>query len=51
MINIIPIISNNMIYQNVAKDRTEYIEYFIKDEYGRPIDINGDALSFTLHLI
>ena len=48
LINIIP---TNILYQNVTKDRIEYIEFHIKDEHGRPIDFNGDALSFTLHLI
>ena len=48
MINIIP---NNVLYQNVTKDRIEYIEFHIKDEYGRPINFNGDLLSFTLHLV
>ena len=38
-------------YQNVTKHRTEYIEFHIKDEHGRPIDFNGDVLNFTLHLI
>ena len=47
-INIIP---TNILYQNVTKDRIEYIEFHIKDENGRPIDFNGDMLSFTLHLI
>ena len=47
LINIIP---TNILYQNVTKDRIEYIEFHIKDEYGRPIDFNGDVLSFTLHL-
>ena len=47
LINIIP---TNILYQNVTKDRIEYIEFHIKDEHGRPIDFNGDALSFTLHL-
>ena len=45
LINIIP---TNILYQNVTKDRIEYIEFHIKDEYGRPIDFNGDVLSFTL---
>ena len=48
LINIIP---TNISYQNVTKDRIEYIEFHIKDEHGRPIDFNGNALSFTLHLI
>ena len=48
MINIIP---NNILYQNVTKDKLEYIELHIRDEYGRPIDFNGDVLSFNLHLI
>ena len=48
LINIIPI---NILYQNVAKSRIEYIESHFKDEHGRPIDFNGDVLSFTLHLI
>ena len=48
LINIIP---TNILYQNVTKDRIEYIEFHIKDEHGRPIDFNGDALSFTLHLV
>ena len=47
LINIIP---NNILCQNVTKDRIEYIEFHIKDEHGRPIDFNGDLLSFTLHL-
>ena len=48
LINIIP---TNILYQNVTKDRIEYIEFHIKDEHGRPIDFNGDVLIFTLHLI
>ena len=48
LINIIP---TNILYQNVAKDRIEYIEFHNKDEHGRPIDFNGDVLSFTLHLV
>ena len=48
LINIIP---TNILYQNVTKDRTEFIEFHIKDEHGRPIDFNGDKLSFTLHLV
>ena len=47
LINIIP---TNILNQNVTKDRIEYIEFHVKDEYGRPIDFNGDVLSFTLHL-
>ena len=47
LINIIP---TNILYRNVTKDRIEYIEFHIKDEHGRPIDFNGDVLSFTLHL-
>ena len=47
LINIIP---TNILYQNVTKDKIEYIEFHIKDEHGRPIDLNGDVLSFTLHL-
>ena len=48
LINIIP---TNILYQNVTKDRIEYIEFHIKDEHGRPIHFNGDVLSFSLHLI
>ena len=44
------IIPTNILYQNITKDRIEYIEFHIKDEHGRPIDFNGDVLSFTLHL-
>ena len=40
----------NILYQNVTKDRIEYIEFHVKDDHGRPIDFNGDVLSFTLHL-
>ena len=47
LINIIP---TNILYRNITKERIEYIEFHIKDEYGRPIDFNGDVLSFTLHL-
>ena len=45
--NIIP---TKILYRNVTKDITEYIEFHIKDEHGRPKDFNGDVLSFTLHL-
>ena len=48
---LIKIIPANILYQNVTKDRIEYIEFHIKDEHGRPIDFNGDVLSFTLHLL
>ena len=44
-------IPTNVLYQNVNKYRTEYIEFHIKDEHGRPIEFNGDVLSFTLHLV
>ena len=47
LINIIP---TNILYQNVSKDRMEYIEIHFKDEHRRPIDFNGDVMSFTLHL-
>ena len=48
LINIIPTI---ILYQNITKDRIEYIEFHVKDEHGRPIDFNGDVLSFTLRLV
>ena len=48
LINFIP---TNILYQNVTKDRREYIEFLIKVEFGRPIVFNGDVLSFTLHLV
>ena len=48
LINIIP---TNILCQNVSKDRIEYIEFHITDEHGRPIDFNGDVLSFTLHIV
>ena len=48
LINIIP---TNILYQNLTKNRIEYIEFHIKDEHGRPIDFNGDVLNFTLHLV
>ena len=47
LINIIP---TNILYQNVTKDRIEYIEFHINDEHGRPIDFYGDVLSFNWHL-
>ena len=47
LINIIP---TNILFQTVTKDGKEYIEFHINDEHGRPIDFNGDVLSFTLHL-
>ena len=47
LINIIP---NIILYQNVTIDRIEYIEFQIEDEHGKPMGINGDVLSFTLHL-
>ena len=48
LINIMP---TNILYQNVTKDRIEYIEFHIKDEHGRSIDFNGDVLSFTFYLV
>ena len=48
MINFIP---TNILYQNVTKDRIEYIELHIKDEHGGPINFNGDVSSSTLDLI
>ena len=39
LINIIP---TNILYQNITKDRIEYIEFHSKDQHGRPIDFNGD---------
>ena len=39
------------IFNKVTKDRIEYIEFLVKDEHERPIDFNGDVLSFTSHLI
>ena len=48
---LINITTTNILYQNVTKDRIEYIEFHIKDEHGRLIDFNGDVLSFTLHLV
>ena len=48
LINVIP---TNILYQNVTKDRIEYIEFHIKDEHARLTDSNGDVLSFTLNLI
>ena len=48
LINIMP---TNILYQNVTEYRIEYIKFHIKDEHGRPIDFNGDVLSFTLHLV
>ena len=48
LINTIP---TNILYGNVTKDRIKYTEFHIKDEHGRPIDFNGDVLSFTLHLV
>ena len=44
-------IPTNILYQKVTNGRTEYIEFHIKDEHGRPIDFNGDVLSLTLHLM
>ena len=48
LINFIP---TDILYQNETKYRIKYIEFHIKEELGRPIDFNGDVLSFTLHLI
>ena len=47
-INIKP---TNVLYQNVRRDRIEYIEFHIKNEHGRPNEFNGDMLGFTLLLI
>ena len=48
---LICIIPTNVLYQNVTKERIENNEFRIKDEHRRPIDFNGDVLTFTLHLI
>ena len=48
LIHFIPTI---LLYQNVTKDRIEYIQFHIKDEHVRPIAFKGDVLSLTLHLI
>ena len=48
---LIIIIPTNILYQNETKDRLEYIQFHIKDEHGRPIDFNGDVLSFALRLV
>ena len=47
LINNIP---TNILYQNITKDRIEYIEFHIKDQHGRSINFNDDVLSFTLLL-
>ena len=44
LINIIP---TNIFYQNVTKDRIEYIEFHIEDEHGRPIDFNPSYIIST----
>ena len=43
LINFTP---TNVLCQNLTKD-----EFHINDEYGRPLNLNGYVLSFTLHLI
>ena len=43
LINLVP---TNILYQNVTKDRKEYIEFHFKDELGRSIDFNGDVLFY-----
>ena len=40
-----------VLYRNVTKDGIEYIEFSARDEHGKPIDFNGDVLSFTLHIV
>ena len=40
-----------MYYIKKLQKIIECNEFRIKDEYGRPIDLNGDVMSFTLHLI
>ena len=47
---LINITRTNILYQNVTKDRIEFIEFHFKDKHGRSIDFNGDVLSFTLNL-
>ena len=32
-------IPTNVLYQNLTKNKIEYIEFRIKDEYGRPINL------------
>ena len=48
---LINFITTNIVYQNVTKNRIEYIKFHIKDEHGTQIDFNGDVLSFSLHLV
>ena len=48
---LIKIIPTNILIQKVTKDRIEYIEFHIKDEYGRPMDFDADVLNFILHLV
>ena len=36
---LINIITTNILYQKVTKDRKDYIEFHINDKYGRPIDL------------
>ena len=48
MINIIP---TNSLYQNVTKERIDYVDFLIRDELGRSIELNDDGLSFTLHFV
>ena len=43
--------STNVLYQNVRKDRIEYIQFSVRDEHGWPIVFNGYVLSFTLQLV
>ena len=46
MIKMLP---STVLYQKVTEDRIEYIEFHIKNDYGRSIDFNCGVLKFTLH--
>ena len=40
---LINIISNNLLYESVIKERMEYIDFHIGDEQGSYIDFNVDV--------
>ena len=45
--NSMKIIPTNVLYQNVAKQIIEYIEFHIRGEHGRAVDFNGDVINFS----
>ena len=44
-------IPTNILYQNATKNKTEYINFIIRDEHGGSFEFYGDVMCFTLHIV